>query len=77
LLDRVGDFSDLVDTATGEIEPQAFATLRAAETIGRPLGDEGFLARIEAQLGRSIRPGKRGRKASLAVGGEGKSKVSP
>ncbi len=62
LLDRVGRFADLVDTTPGESEPQDFAALRAAETIGRPLGDEAFLTRIEAGLGHTVRSGKRGRK---------------
>jgi hypothetical protein len=34
--------------------------LRAAENIGRPLGDEKFLDRVERLTDRSRRPGKRG-----------------
>ena len=37
-----------------------FARLRAAESIGRPLGDDRFLARIERQTKRRLRAGKRG-----------------
>jgi len=37
-------------------------TLRRHETTGRPLGDDGFLARLEASLGRVLRPQKPGPK---------------
>jgi putative transposase len=45
-------------------EPDAtkLAALRAAETIGRPLGSPEFLDRIAARTGRDPRPGKRGPK---------------
>jgi hypothetical protein len=36
--------------------------LRAAERIGRPLGDERFLDRVERLTDHSLRPGKRGQK---------------
>jgi putative transposase len=62
LLDRVEAFADLVSLKTGEIAPHQLAALMASETTGRPLGDEGFLERLEATLGRKLRPGKRGRK---------------
>jgi len=39
-----------------------FDRLRAAESIGRPLGDDRFLARIERLTKRRLRPGKRGPK---------------
>jgi len=59
LLDRIaGRFADLI--ATGPT-PEELAALRAAETIGRPLGAPRFLDRLEAKLGRTLRPGKRGR----------------
>jgi putative transposase len=35
---------------------------RNSESIGRPLGDERFLARIERRTARRLRPGKRGPK---------------
>jgi putative transposase len=41
--------------------------LRAAETIGRPLGAPDFLARIARKLGRSVAPGKRGRKSKAGA----------
>ena len=57
--DRFPDFADLLESS-----PQAdlFTSLRAAESIGRPLGDNGFLSRIERLTKRSLKPGKRGPK---------------
>jgi putative transposase len=60
--DRFPDFADLL--ASGEAD--LFASLRAAESIGRPLGDDRFLARIERRTGRVLKPGKRGPKPSEA-----------
>jgi putative transposase len=37
-----------------------FSRLRAAESIGRPLGSESFLAKIERLTKRRLKPGKRG-----------------
>jgi putative transposase len=60
---RFPRFSDLL--ALGP-DPAGFDRLRQAETIGRPLGDAGFLKRIEAKTGRRLRPGKRGPKPRKA-----------
>lgn len=60
LLDRVAHLGDLVATRSGEVSPQEFVALRAAETIGRPLGDDAFLTHIGQRLGRPVRPAKRG-----------------
>lgn len=61
LLERCGGrFADLID------EPPAaerVAALRAAETIGRPLGSPDFLDRLARLAGRDPRPRKRGLKA--------------
>ena len=59
VLDRYPRFAELI--APGP-EPEAFARLRRAESIGRPLGDEGFIARLEHLTQRSLKPGKRGPK---------------
>src|SRR6266704_2694218 len=59
--DRFPHFADLL---ASEPEADLFARLRAAESIGRPLGDDRFLARIERRTGRSLKPGKRGPKPS-------------
>jgi len=62
--DRFPDFADLL---ASEPETNLFAALRAAESIGRPLGDDRFLVRIEKRTGRVLKPGKRGPKASAPV----------
>jgi putative transposase len=53
------DFADLLASAP---EADLFLRLREAESIGRPLGDDRFLARIERLTKRRLRPGKRGPK---------------
>jgi REP-associated tyrosine transposase len=57
--DRFPHFSDLL---ADEPEADSFDRLRAAESIGRPLGNDKFLARIERLTGRRLKPGKRGPK---------------
>lgn len=61
---RAPDFA--AQLSEGEDEA-AFARLRRAETIGRPLGDDRFLARLEAESGMRLRAAKRGRKAKNAL----------
>lgn len=58
VLTRFPDFAALIDSEGDE----GFDALRRAETIGRPLGDADFLARLETLLHRSLKPGKRGPK---------------
>jgi putative transposase len=76
LLERTaGRFADLLDEGP---TPQELAALRAAETIGRPLGSPAFLDRLEARLGRAVRPAKRGRPKQVGSDNNwGNSKVSP
>ena len=57
--DRFPRFADLL---AGEPEAELFARLRAAESIGRPLGNDGFLSRLERSTRRALKPGKRGPK---------------
>src|SRR5258707_10594833 len=57
--DRFPRFADLLDD---EPEADLFDRLRAAESIGRPLGDDRFLARLERLTRRALKPGKRGPK---------------
>jgi putative transposase len=57
--DRFPRFADLLAT---EPDPDLFERLRAAESIGRPLGSDRFLARLERRTGRTLRPAKRGPK---------------
>ena len=61
LIERCGGrFADLIDAPP---PPRALAALRAAETIGRPLGAPAFLDRLALLTGRDPRPRKRGPKA--------------
>ena len=60
VLERFPDFAEMI--AAGEDEALS-DQLRRAETIGRPLGGAAFLDRLELQTGRTLKPGKRGRKA--------------
>ena len=64
VLSRYPRFQDLL--ATGEDE-DASTRLRRAETIGRPLGDSAFLARLENDSGRSLKPARRGPRANLSA----------
>ncbi|QCI67846.1 transposase [Phreatobacter stygius] len=63
LLNRVGRFADLIESET---DPAQTAALRAAETIGRPVGSSAFLRDLAARLGRQIEPKKRGRRPRTA-----------
>ena len=55
-------FPRFADLLASEPEDDLFERLRAAESIGRPLGDDRFLARLERSTGRSLKAGKRGPK---------------
>jgi len=67
LLERCsGRFADLLDTA---LAPEPVAALRAAETIGRPLGSPAFLDALAARTGRDPRPRRRGPKPKAENGG--------
>jgi putative transposase len=57
VLSRYPDFAGLIEA--GE-DAEMSARLRRAETIGRPVGNEGFMAQLEALSGRALKPGKRG-----------------
>jgi putative transposase len=61
---RFPDFAQVV--RAGE-DNALSAALRRAETVGRPLGDEAFMAHIAALTGRDLRPAKRGRKAKAVL----------
>lgn len=64
--DRYGRFGDFM---AGNIDEDAFERLRRAESTGRPLGEDGFIARLERKTGRTLKPGKRGPKARKKVMG--------
>ena len=59
LLERIGDFAGFL--AAGQ-NPAADRALRAAETTGRPLGNEHFIAKLEQLLGRRLARGRPGPK---------------
>jgi putative transposase len=59
--DRFPRFAGLL---ASKPEADLFARLRAAESIGRPLGNDRFLERLERRTGRALKPGKRGPKPS-------------
>jgi putative transposase len=66
VLDRVGDFAKFL--AEDIDEDAAFAALRKAETIGRPIGAPEWIAKLEEQTGRTLAAGKRGpRSVNLVV----------
>lgn len=56
--ERYPDFASLL----ADDDADGFQALRRAESIGRPLGDAGFLERLEALTGRRLRRQKPGRK---------------
>jgi putative transposase len=55
-------FPHFADLLASEPEIDLFPQLRAAESIGRPLGNDRFMARLERATGRSLKPAKRGPK---------------
>ena len=61
VLERYPSFAELIDAGP---DPVADERLRRAETIGRPLGDDTFIARLEALTRRALKPRKRGPKPS-------------
>lgn len=58
VLDRVGRFEDFVEGGAGRGRFREWLALRAAETIGRRLGDAAFPDRIEGVLGCPLLPGR-------------------
>ncbi len=57
-LERVGDFAAFLDDEIDEAS--AYAALRRAETIGRPVGDADWLTALGARTGRKLAPARRG-----------------
>ncbi|MBZ9768415.1 MULTISPECIES: transposase [unclassified Mesorhizobium] len=58
--DRLPSMAGLFDLV--EMDAAAFDALRKAESVGRPVGSDAFLGRIAAQIGKAVKPGKRGRR---------------
>ena len=67
VLSRWPRFAELIALGPDEA---AFTRLRRAETIGRPLGDEAFVGRLETLTRRALKPGKRGPKPAAPAGAE-------
>ena len=63
VLSRFPDFAELIKSGEDE---ELFQKLRQAETIGRPLGSEAFIGRLERRTGRVLKPAKRGPKPEPA-----------
>ena len=63
LLERCADWAALLRQDT---DAETLDALRAHNSTGRPLGDDAFIDALERQLHRTLRPGKRGRKAKGA-----------
>ena len=59
-LSRVGDFAAFLDEDFDEAA--AYAPLRKAESVGRPVGSPEWLKDMEARTGLTLRPRKRGPK---------------
>ena len=59
VLKRFAPFRTFLEEAP---DRDAVERLRAAESIGRPLGSKAFVARLEQLSGRTLRPAKRGPK---------------
>ena len=59
LLGRIGDWNAFLRSALPEEELRQFV---ATGALGRPLGDETFLGRLEKLVGRIVKPQKRGPK---------------
>ena len=65
LLDRVDSFADFLEVPA---DPEQVAALTKGQTIGRPLMGDQELGDLEKRLGRTLRPGKRGRPPSQKNG---------
>ncbi|MEJ2354183.1 MAG: hypothetical protein P8Y03_30790, partial [Anaerolineales bacterium] len=61
LLDRVERFAEFLEIPA---DPELVAALTRGQTIGRPLMGDHELGELEKRLGRTLRPGKRGRPPS-------------
>ncbi len=61
LLERVDSFADFLEVPA---DAERVAALTKGQTIGRPLMGDQELGELEKRLGRTLRPGKRGRPPS-------------
>ena len=79
VLERIEDFAAFLGRPFDE--EAAYAALRRSETIGRPLGSDDWIERLEREHARKLAPGRRGRKPKDTVdataSGDLFSKLSP
>lgn len=61
LLERYGNLPDLLGAGIDEADNPAWTALRRAETTGRPVGTAEWIAMLERQSGRRLRPRPAGR----------------
>jgi putative transposase len=64
-LERVADFAAFLGEDFDET--LTYATLRKAESVGRPIGSAEWLKEMEARTGKQLAPGKRGRRPASAI----------
>jgi len=62
-------FSRFADLLEREDDPEALRRLREGESVGRPIGSDGFLAALESRTGRRLRPLPRGPRPSGGMDG--------
>jgi len=62
LLSRIDRFADTLEC---DLPDETLSALRAAETTGRPLGSDGFIAGLEQRLNRRLAPRRPGRKPQI------------
>ena len=60
----LGRFPDLADRLREAADDEIVQRIRAAETIGRPIGGIDFVERLERRTGRTLKAGKRGPKTA-------------
>ena len=58
-------FSRFADLLEGDDDTAATSRLRKGESVGSPIGSESFLAALEAQTQRRLRPPRRGPKPTM------------
>ena len=69
-------FSRLADLLEGDEDTAATSRLRKGESVGRPIGSESFLAALEAQTQRRLRPLERGPKPTEDRAGQSEDKCT-
>ena len=66
MLNRIASWSEFLQQPN---DPQKITNLRVHSNTGRPLGSDGFIARLSQIVGSDVRPKKRGRKLGYRMRG--------